>query len=244
MSETHLVEYEVVNSTDMITSTDEELITGTFSKLAIFSESIKTGLVDGVDYGLIPGTKVASLFLPGAEKIQLALGLSVEFDLENSVEDWQEGFFMYRFKASVFKGTQLVATGYGAANTKEGKYERQNPYTLQETVLLIAKKRAYVNGIRSASCLSSIFTQDTLDDQNSTANKLRADKTRKTKSGRVTTAQIKMFYAICGAMSVTKDKSDALLKEYGYNSAKEIEQTKFDEICKIVKEGIPDANRN
>ena len=141
------------NSTDIIQSTDNSIINRTFSSLAEFSEAIRDGLVDGVDYGIIPGTDKGSLFLSGAEKIKLALGLSVEYDMENCVEQFGDTpFFMYRFRSRVYRGDQLVATGFGAANTREAKYAKQNPYTLQETILLMAKKRAFVNGIREVSC--------------------------------------------------------------------------------------------
>ena len=231
------------NSAQLISDVQDEAITNTFGKLARFSESIKDGLTDGVDYGLIPGTQTACLFLPGADKIKIAMGLTVDYEERSCVENWEEkGFFMYRFKAKIYHNGQLIATGMGAANTKEGKYERQNPFTLQETVLLIAKKRAYISGIREASGLSSIFTQDTLDDPNSTANKLRSDETRATKSGKVTAAQIKRFYAICGARKLAPAQVDELLTKYGYESAKDIEQTKYDEISEEVMRITPTTN--
>lgn len=221
------------NSTSIIQSTGNDVINSTFSTLAEFSEAVKDSLIDGVDYGIIPGTDKASLFLSGAEKIKLALGLTVDYDLESCIENYgEEPFFMYRFKARVYRGDQLVAIGYGAANSREGKYQKQNPYSIQETILLMAKKRAFVNGIREVSCLSSLFTQDLLDDPTSTPSKMRADKTKTTKSGKITAGQIKRFYAICGARGMTKDKSDELLAKYGYKSAKEIDRSKFDEICR------------
>lgn len=231
------------NSTQLITDVQDGTITSTFGTLARFSESIKDGLTDGVDFGLIPGTQTACLFLPGADKIKIAMGLTVEYEEMASIESWdgEKAFFMYRFKAKIYHNGQLVATGFGAANTREGKYERQNPFTLQETVLLIAKKRAYISGIREVSGLSSIFTQDTLDDPNSTANKLRADKTKATKSGKVTAAQIKRFYAICGARKLAPSQVDELLSEHGYESAKDIEQTKYDEISDAVMRVAPNT---
>lgn len=220
------------NSTDIIQSTDNSVINRTFSSLAEFSEAIRDGLVDGVDYGIIPGTDKGSLFLSGAEKIKLALGLSVEYDMENCVEEFGDtAFFMYRFRSRVYRGDQLVATGFGAANTRESKYAKQNPYTLQETILLMAKKRAFVNGIREVSCLSSLFTQDMLDDPTSTASRMRVDKTKTTKSGKVTAGQIKRFYAICGVRGMSKEQSNELLAKYGYTSAKEIDQSQYNEIC-------------
>ena len=113
------------NSTDIIQSTDNKIINRTFSSLAEFSSAIKDGLTDGVDYGVIPGTDKGSLFLSGAEKIKLALGLSVEYDMENCVEEFGDtAFFMYRFRSRVYKNDQvswqqdLAQPTQGKANTQ------------------------------------------------------------------------------------------------------------------------------
>ena len=45
-------------------------------------------------------------------------------------------------------------------------------------------------------------------------------------------SMMERFYAICGARGMTKDKSDALLAKHGYNSVREIDLDKFDEICR------------
>lgn len=81
-------------------------------------------MVEGVDYGTIPGTPKPTLLKPGAEKLTLVFGLAPSFTVSNRIEDWERGFFHYETKCDlVSKRTgEIVASAHGSANSKEPRY--------------------------------------------------------------------------------------------------------------------------
>lgn len=123
---------------------------------------IKCMMVPNIDYGFVPGCKKPMLFKPGAEKLCDIYGLSKTVQVINRVEDWKSGLFHYEVKAVLRnKRTGLVeAEGLGCCNSKEKKYENQNPYSLVNSILKMAKKRAIVDATLTATRTSGIFGQD------------------------------------------------------------------------------------
>lgn len=117
------------------------------------------------DYGIIPGTKKPTLYQAGAEKLALIFGLTPQFDIIDAVNDWEKGFFRYQLKCKLVskRNGQIVAEGLGSCNTKENRYIRQDPYTLDNTILKMAKKRAFVDAVKIATRTSNFFTQDLED---------------------------------------------------------------------------------
>jgi len=86
---------------------------------------VKSVLKDGIDYGTIPGTRdKPTLLKPGAEKFAKFFGLGIEHELVDSIEDWEKGFFNYRYKviARSLRSGSIIATGEGSCNSKEKKY--------------------------------------------------------------------------------------------------------------------------
>lgn len=81
-------------------------------------------MVEGIDYGTIPGTPKPTLLKPGAEKLSLAFGLAPTFVSANRVEDWERGFFHYEERCNlVSKRTgEIVGCASGSANSKEPRY--------------------------------------------------------------------------------------------------------------------------
>ena len=85
-------------------------------------------MVQDTDYGVIPGTQKPTLLKPGAEKLCTLYGLSPEYILEHSIEDWTgadhsgESFFYYRFKCRLTKNGILLGEGVGSCNSWESKY--------------------------------------------------------------------------------------------------------------------------
>ena len=89
---------------------------------------VKSILVDGVDYGTIPGTQKPTLLKPGMEKLCAFFGFCPEFVTEVAIEDWtgkdhnREQFFYYRYKCLLKKNGVVIAEGIGSCNTWETKY--------------------------------------------------------------------------------------------------------------------------
>jgi len=132
-------------------------------KLNSMRNLVRAVLVENADYGVIPGCKKPTLLKPGAEKIVSMMGLTTEFNIENEIKDYDKGYFFYSIKCVVYKGNFKVTEGLGTCNTKENKYIKNDPYTLDNTILKMAKKRALIDAVLLVASLSEIFTQDVED---------------------------------------------------------------------------------
>lgn len=92
-------------------------------------EFTKRIMVEGTDYGKIPGTgDKPTLLKPGAEKLTTFFGLTPVFIAVAVEEDWTgaehkgEPFFYYRYRCELHRNGQLIATSEGSCNTWESKY--------------------------------------------------------------------------------------------------------------------------
>lgn len=134
-------------------------------RLKELNDFIKTVMVNKVDYGTIPGINKPTLFKSGAEKLENIYGLYHEFESLDKKEDWDKGFFFYRYKCIVFrrKDQIKVSEGIGSCNNKEKSRIGQDPYNVINTIDKMAQKRAFVAAILSACRVSSEFTQDVED---------------------------------------------------------------------------------
>lgn len=119
-------------------------------------------MVPNVDYGFIPNCPKPTLFKPGAEKLCDVYGFSKQIEIINRIEDFDKGLFHYEVKATLTnKRTGLVeAEGIGCCNNREKKYVSQDPFSIMNTILKMAKKRALVDAVLSATRTSGIFSQD------------------------------------------------------------------------------------
>ena len=115
-----------------------------------------------VDYGFIPNCDKPALFKAGAEKLCDIFGFSKQLEILNRVEDWKEGLFHYEVKAILINKRSgiIEAEVIGSCNSKERKFIKQDSYSIINTILKIAKKRALVDAVLSATRSSGIFTQD------------------------------------------------------------------------------------
>lgn len=129
-------------------------------KIEEFQKLIQSQFKKDVDYGVIPGTGKPTLLKPGAEKLVILLGLSVRFELLDSTRDFEEGFFQYQVRCVLFKNGTLITEGFGSCNSKEKRYRNQDAFTLDNTILKMAEKRALVDGALHVGALSNLFTQD------------------------------------------------------------------------------------
>ena len=200
-------------------------------KVELLQSFFRNIMVEGQDYGKIPGTDKPTLLKPGSEKLCEFYGYSIGIDVEEQ-SNLESGYYRARVKVTLTSrrtGT-VIAEGIGEANTMEGRYrwrwvpedevppnldrsalkarpsfrwvfeselpqgvnkaslqketrtsKKGNPYTvykidsslyrvpnddpwsLWNTVLKMAKKRAVVDATLSATRSSGIFTQDVED---------------------------------------------------------------------------------
>lgn len=122
-------------------------------------------MVKGVDYGLIDGFSKPTLLKPGAEKLCDVFGFAKTVDVVNRIEQWENGVFAYEVKMTLTRKDNGVveAEGIGSCNSKEASFQQQDPFTIVNTVLKMAKKRALIDAVLSATRSSGIFTQDIED---------------------------------------------------------------------------------
>lgn len=131
-------------------------------RVQMLQEFVRDIMIPGQDYGYIPGCPKPSLLKPGAEKLCDIFGFSKQLKVTNRIEDWQNGVFAYEVIVTLIsKLTGLIeAEGVGSCNSKEKKYRTQDSYSVANTVLKMAKKRALVDAVLSATRSSGLFTQD------------------------------------------------------------------------------------
>ena len=89
-----------------------------------FQALCRQELIQGHDYGIIPGTQKPTLLKPGAEKIAKLLVLADHFEILDKREDWDRPLFRYLIRctlADIATG-KTVSTGLGECNSMESKY--------------------------------------------------------------------------------------------------------------------------
>lgn len=256
-------ELEIVNSSVLIQGVGNNL-TSMATAMQEFRDFIKNELVDGIDYGVIPGAK-ACLFKPGGEKVQMFMGLTPQYKLLNRTfipnqpkqdKVWNENnrryeiketvrnYYAWEFSCELYHGNIKVAEGCGTANTEEEKYVRQ--YTtktsdgLANTVMKIAKKRSFMDAILAVSGLSDMFTQDLEDSEE--VRKMKVDKNNTSKL--ITRAQIKTVFANLGALGLIKSDLDKLVNEMGYTSLKEVPSKEVNALLIKIKSVADERKEN
>lgn len=147
-----------------VNTRDAEIIQKNMEAINKIATTIKQSLIDGVDYGQIPGTDKPSLFKSGAEKIAQLFGLFGSYEILEKTIDKENGEIKYQFKCvlSTIDGVK-IAEGFGVCTTQEKKYKSQNPWDIENTIMKMAKKRSLVDAAISVGVLSEVFTQDVED---------------------------------------------------------------------------------
>lgn len=201
-------------------------------RLAICDRQME--LCRDVDFGVIPGTKTPSLLKPGAEKIIWNYGLETRYELEKAIEDYEAGFFFYRFRCELWKNGVHITDGYGSSNSRERKNGSASGFDVANTALKIAKKRALVDAAILVGQLSGMFTQD-IENEVFTS---KADAYAvKDPNAKITAAQRTYFYAVASSNGYTRAEAKEFLSERGYKSAAEITAGALDSLCEALREG-------
>ena len=142
-----------------------ETLSAALEKIRGFQGLVRSQLVEGTDYGKIPGCgEKPALLKPGAEKISVLLGLRSRFEIIREIEDWENGFFAYSIRCALATGSgETVTEGFGLCSTKERRFGKGDPFSGANIALKMARKRALVDAALTVGSLSNIFTQDVED---------------------------------------------------------------------------------
>jgi hypothetical protein len=117
-----LARYAPQNNDISITAVfDVKMLNKRLDELKTF---VKSYLVEGEDFGVIPGTPKPTLLKPGADKLCDIYGLSDDYVCTNRVEDWDRGLFDFEFKCVLTsrRTGRFVGSGVGSCSSFEVKY--------------------------------------------------------------------------------------------------------------------------
>jgi hypothetical protein len=216
----------------MIDDMSIQQVAQTMQKITQFQKVIQQTLRQNHDYGIVPGTDKPTLLKPGAEKILMMMGLRSEFEIVDSTRDFEDGFFQYQVRCKLFKGELLITEGLGSCNTKERKYAKKDPFSIDNTVLKMAKKRALIDATLLVASLSDIFTQD-LEDMDLEGQQVSSQKKYYTdQDGTISTAQAKRMFALANG---DQDIVRQILDKYGYQSTKDVKKVDYDKMCTEIE---------
>lgn len=109
----------------------------------LLGKYVRDQMIEGTDFGVIPGTTNKTLLKPGAEKLCGLFHCVPEYTLEDKTEDWASGLFSYRFLCRVVSAAGgVVAEGVGSCSSYEKKYR----YRAAERVCPSCGKAAIIKG--------------------------------------------------------------------------------------------------
>lgn len=234
------IKREEITPISLIESVNLQGMQSSIQKIKQFQALVQSQFTQNHDFGVIPGTGKPTLLKPGAEKLIMLLGLTTEFEIIESERDFDEGFFQYQVRCTLLKNGVSVTQGFGSCNTMEKKYLKQDPYTMDNTVLKMAKKRALVDAALLVGSLSDVFTQDIEDmdlQGNTYSNRQRYYTDR---DGIISQAQAKRMFAIAKG---DDELVRAAMERYGYKSSSSIKKTDYNKICDEIEAGVR-ANEN
>lgn len=227
-----LQKVQSTQSMSIIDNVNLQQVSATMQKIAQFQQVIQKTLHQGHDFGIIPGTDKPTLLKPGAEKILMMMGLRSEFEIVDSTRDFEKGFFHYQVRCRLLKGNVLITEGLGSCNTRERKYLKMDPYTMDNTVLKMAKKRALVDAALLVASLSDVFTQD-IEDMDLAGEKVTGQKRYATdQDGTISKAQAKRMFALSGG---NPEIVKTVLTAHGYERSDQVQKTEYDTICKEIE---------
>ena len=223
---------QLPNNLAIIDTVEIQQVQATMNKITQFQQVIQKTLRQGHDFGIIPGTDKPTLLKPGAEKILMTMGLRSEFEIVDSTRDFEKGFFQYQVRCKLLRGDMVITEGLGACNTREKKYLKMDPYTMDNTVLKMAKKRALVDAALLVASLSDVFTQD-LEDLDLYGQQVSDKKVYSDQDGTISKAQAKRMFALA--------KGDAeivrlVINEYGYEKSEQVKKIEYDTICSKIEQ--------
>jgi hypothetical protein len=170
-----------------VTRADLDTLRG---RIALLKEFVAKQLKTNVDYGIIPGCKVPSLYQPGAQKFARLFGLTIRKECTHREVDRENNYAAFTYMASVYhaKTGQLIAQCEGSTNSQEKKWATRTvkgggkeitPVTdVLNTLQKMAQKRAFVGAVIEACAASDFFTQDIDSPEEAAALGIRPEPSR------------------------------------------------------------------
>ena len=207
-------------------------------RISMLQEFVKEMMIPGQDYGFIPNCDKPSLYKAGAEKLCDIFGFSKHIEVLNRIEDWNKGLFHYEVKATLInKRSGLIeAEGVGCCNNKEKKYINSPPYSIVNTILKMAKKRAFVDAVLSATRSSGLFSQDLEDFESYNNNNLNTVRTPKAHHiYPVTKKQLNKIQSLVSSKNISIEEIKNIMSDrYKVNESKNLTAQQADNLIKYL----------
>jgi hypothetical protein len=228
-------------SLSLIENLNVAQVSQVIQKISQFQAIVQKTLREGHDYGIIPGTGgKPTLLKPGAEKILMLMGVTSEYELIERIQDYENGFFAYTIRCVLSRNGQVITQGVGHCNNREKKYrsEKQDPFTLANTCLKMAKKRAQIDAVLTIASLSEVFTQD-IEDMDFEPEAPRAQQQRQQRAsntGGVSDAQIKYIHKLKTDKNIPDDDFRRIISELteGKTSTKDLTKKEASELINFL----------
>ena len=204
-----------------------DALSSALDRIKAFQALVQRQLVEGMDYGKIPGCGERLVLLkPGAEKISVLLGLRSNFEIVREIEDFESGFFSYMVRCSLITGAgETVTQGFGQCNTRERRFGKGDPFFGANVALKMARKRALVDAALTVGSLSNLFTQD-LEDV-STTSEIR--------EARISEEQKRKIYACTLQAGVQEGQLRAgVLHYYGVSGVDELSGKQAEDLLERI----------
>lgn len=83
---------------------------------------VKGIMIDGTDFGAVPGTDKPTLKKAGAEKLKTFFGMTNTFEMIERTEDWDRPLFYYLVRCHLYRDGVQVGEADGSCNSRETKY--------------------------------------------------------------------------------------------------------------------------
>lgn len=125
--ESHIVGFGIAGTQALQRRGTVDDVLAAMNDLKLIRTFIKNELVEGTDYGVIPGTgDKKNLLLPGAQKVCMFFNTRPEYDVERS--ELGAGHVEYIIKTKLISRTSglPVGAGVGSCCTMEGKFRYRN----------------------------------------------------------------------------------------------------------------------
>lgn len=135
-------------------------------QVQLIQEVMKSVMQEKEHYGVIPGCgNKPTLLKAGAEKLAHTFRFAPKYEEISGCKE-EDGLIVYKIRCDLIHipTGNFVGSGLGACNSKERKYQKSQPWDIQNTLYKMACKRALVAAVLNATAASDIFTQDIEDD--------------------------------------------------------------------------------
>ncbi len=221
----------------------------------IVMEAMKTAMVNNMHYGVIPGCgSKPTLLKPGAEKLCLLFGFASQLKVER--DDLPNGHREYGVTCTLINRNtgEVIGEGVGCCSSMESKYRYRNEWVNKvktkvenenvadqfNTLLKMAKKRALVDAVLTATAASDVFTQDLEDMKaNGITTETKQDPgtgDAPSGDGVITDKQRKLIYAKTQEAGIDNDEFRYYLHEkYKIESSKDLPFAAMDTVLADIK---------